>query len=304
MSDPTNKQRVVFLEGGEDVDPDEEYKKLVEEATIEECALQLPRGYISVSQIDTYRMCPLRYKYRYIDGLIRPPNVNLAEGKAVHHGVATGHLELLKSGKLPVDVLLDAHSDSWKRERGDIAWEDDDDNENTILKRDRQFLVDYHKKFIPQLETQLHEGRPAVEHRFWVTMGQARVPVLGFIDLVARNSTKPSKGAEGSGEIEVIDHKVVTKMKSQSDVDSSIQLSVYAGVMKVPRVRFQCFVKTKSPYIGAVAAVHGARHWRWAEFVVQQIAQCISAGVFPPGADGWHCSEKYCGYWDICRGKG
>jgi hypothetical protein len=202
-----------------------------------------------------------------------------------------------------VDILLDAHSDAWKREKANIDWKQEDEKERHILQRDRTCLETYHKAYVPNLAPEIHEGRPAVEHRFWVTMGKARVPVLGFIDLVARNTTKPKKGPEGSGELEVIDHKVTSRMKTQADVEGSIQLSVYAGVMKVNRVRYQCFVKTKSPYIGAVAAVHGAREWKWAEFVVQQIAQCISSGVFPPGADGWHCSEKYCGYWDICRGR-
>lgn len=304
-NDPTEK--IVFLEGSEDVDPDKEYRQLVEEASIEECALELPRGYLSVSQVNTYRRCPLQYYFRYIKNLIRAPSASQAEGNAIHKSVAVGHEEFVKSGKVPLDILLDAYNDFWKNIKKDIDWKAEEDvvSEDLIERRDHIFLSQYNDHFIPNLQPRIDDSGPCVERRFWVTVGQARVPVLGFIDLVAKNETRfmDKKSPDGSGEEEVIDHKVTTKSKTQSEVDNDLQLSVYSRVMGLSHVRFQCFVKTKKPQIKAVAARRSEHSWKWAEFVITQIAECISKGVFPPGADGWWCGPRWCGYYDMCRGR-
>jgi putative RecB family exonuclease len=301
-------EKVVFLEGGEDVDADKEYQQLVEEASIEECALELPRGYLSVSQVNTYRRCPLQYYFRYIKDLIRAPSAALAEGRALHEGVAIGHVESVKTDRVPLDIMLDAYNDCWKQVKKDIDWKAEEDvvSEDLIVRRDHIFLSQYNDKFIPNLKPRIDAaGRPHVEQRFWVTVGEARVPVLGFIDLVAKNETKftDKKSPDGSGEEEIIDHKVTTKVKTQDEVDNDFQLSVYSRVMGLTHVRFQCFVKTKTPQIKAVAARRNEQSWKWAEFIITQIAECISKGVFPPGADGWWCGPRWCGYYDMCRGR-
>ena len=295
------EEQSVFLEGGEEVDPDEEYQKLVEEASIEECVFSMPRGYLSVSQINTFRRCPRQYYFRYIKDLIRAPSATLVEGHAVHQSVAIGHLEALKHGKVPLDVMLDAHNDTWKKEARDIDWKNEinDESEEIILQRGRRFLEQYRTGYIPHLHPKVDQKGPFIERRFWVTVGDAKIPVLGYIDLVAKNE-RP----EGSKEEEVIDHKVVGRSKSQSDVDGDFQLTVYSHATKIPRVRFQCFVRTKEPKIKSVAAIRTPHEWEWTKMAVQEVAKCISAGIFPPGNDGWHCTPKWCGFWDLCKGKG
>lgn len=303
MSAPTSK--VVFLEGAEDVDVDSEYRQLVEEATIEECAIQLPRGYISVSQVNTYRRCPRQYYFRYIKDLIRAPSASQLEGSAVHQSVAAGHLAALKNGSAPMDLMLDVYQDYWKRNKNDINWKAEEDvvNEDLIVRRDHQFLTLYNNYFIPKLTPRVDATGAFVERRFWVTVGSQRIPLLGYIDLVAKNDTvfSDAKVPDGSGEEEVIDHKVVKQMKPQSDVDSDLQLTVYARVTGVSHVRFQCFVKNKIPKIKAVASQRNFLAWPWAEFVISEVAGCIAAGKFPPGADGWHCTPRFCGYYDDCH---
>ncbi len=134
---------------------------------------------------------------------------------------------------------------------------------------------------------------------FWVTLGEHNIPLLGFIDLVAENFADENC----TGDQEVIDHKVGGKAKTQDDIDNDMQLSIYSHATGVPRVRFRSFVKNKKPVIKTVSALRGIRAWKWAAHVVTEVANSISKGVFPPGSEGWHCTPKWCGYWDICRGK-
>jgi hypothetical protein len=306
MNDPTKKP-VVFLEGGEDVDVDAEYRRLVEKASLEECALELPRGYLSVSQVNTYRRCPLQYYFRYIKDLIRAPSASLVEGSAVHKGVAVGHEESVRTAEVPLNLMLDTYNDYWKRAKGDVDWKAEADvvSEELIVRRDHTFLTQYNQRFIPNLKPRVDEAGAFVERRFWVTAGDENIPVLGFIDLVATNQTTftDKKSPDGSGDEEVIDHKTAAKNKTQADVDNDLQLSVYSRVTGLTNVRFQCFVKTKTPKISAVASKRSPNSWKWADFVISEVAKSISTGNFPPGNDGWHCTPKFCGYWDMCRGR-
>lgn len=305
MSAPSDR-KIVFLEGGEDIDEEKEYQQLVEEATIEECALTLPRGYLSVSQVEMYRRCGLQYYYRYVKGQIIPPSVAQAEGQALHHGIAVGHTEALKNPKVPLDVMLDALNDRWKTIREDINWKvenEDGDSEDTILARGRKFLSGYGEDFLPYLKTRADRVGPFIERRFWVTVGKANIPVLGYIDLVAENFMPAGRKdlPEGTKEPEVIDHKTGSKAKSAFDVETDLQLTVYSAVTGVPRVRFNSFVKNKTPVIKTISALRAPKDWKWAQFVVQAVAESISKGIFIPGASGWWCSPKFCGYYDICH---
>ncbi len=167
MTLPPIPEKIVFLEGAEDRDPEKEYQKLLEEASIAECGLALPKGFLSVTQIDSYRRCPKSYYFRYIKGIIIPPNIALAEGRAVHSAVAVGHTEFAKSGIVPVDVMLDAHNQAWKSLKSEIDWKagnEDGDDEDVVLRRDRTFIELYHGAFIPKLKPVIgKDGAPFIE---------------------------------------------------------------------------------------------------------------------------------------------
>ena len=45
------------------------------------------REYISPSRLGCWLACPLRFKFRYVDGLRTPTTAALFIGKAVHHGL-------------------------------------------------------------------------------------------------------------------------------------------------------------------------------------------------------------------------
>lgn len=295
--------KVIFLEGADEAtfDPEKEVQRLIEEASLLECELRLPKGHLSVSQVEMYRRCPRQYYFRYIKDLIRPPSIALVEGKAVHAGLATGHIEAAKAfGQgINTDIMTDALQTAWNKEKVEIDWSDpaneEEDPEEMILRRGRRFLELYNAEVLPNLPTSVDEKGPMVERRFWVTVGQSKVPVLGYVDLVATNNLPG-----GSNEQEIVDHKVVGRAKSEDDVRSDMQLTVYASALSIPRVRFHSFVKNKTPTIKMVSAIRTAKDWRWTEAAVEAVAQAIHAGIFPPGASGWHCSKKFCGYWNEC----
>jgi len=276
--------------------PDEEYDDLVEKGKLPATTLDLPKTHISVTQVHLYQNCPKAYYWRYVKDLIVPPAARAIEGKAVHQSLEKGHRERMSSGKMaPLELLLEAHNDAWKDMKPEIETWDEDHDENSILKRARMFLTQYHTKHLPALKP------VGVEKRFWWTVGQRHIPVLGFIDLIL---DKPKEAAEDPGNCpEVVDYKVVARSKSQADIDSDLQLTTYSRATGIPQVRFDQFVKTTSPTVKILQSRRDVKSYRWAEAVFEGVAQAINAGIFPPCNTGsWICTEKWCGYWSRCRG--
>lgn len=283
------------------LDPHDELEYLVETGALPACDLPLPQGYLSVSQIGTYLRCARQYEFRYVNGIIIPPRARLAEGTAMHKALEAGHRERKASGTTaPLSMLLDAHNDAWKTAKADIeVWEEDDDKEEDILKRGRIFLSKYHKEYLPKIKP------VGIENRFWLSVGAAGVPILGYIDLIAEEEEahKKEHQTEVTGP-EIVDYKVVGKTKAQSEVDNDIQLTVYSGAVNTTKVRFDMFVKKKDPVIQTVRSLRTPSDWAWAAEVFEGIALAIARGVFPPCMPtNWACSEAWCGYYKKCRGK-
>lgn len=274
--------------------PDEEYDNLVDAGKLPPTDVVLPKTHLSVSQVHLYQSCPRAYSWRYVKDLILPPRARMVEGQAVHKSLEVAHRQRMSSGQLaPLDVLLDAHTDSWAQLKTDIE-EWDDDNEDKIVKRAHSFLTQYHMKHMYKL-------RPAsVEKRFWMTVGQQQIPLLGYIDLIAEEEVE---GVPNPANREIVDYKVVGRAKSQGDADMDLQLTVYSRATGLSHVRFDQFVKTVSPKIHVVRSRRDLKSHMWAQEIFEEVAKAISAGIFPPCDPGhWMCTENWCGFWKKCRG--
>lgn len=278
--------------------PDEEYDSLVDQGKLLDTKLTLPSGHISVSQVSTYMKCPKAYEFRYVKGIIAPPKAMMAEGKAMHRALEVGQQERLKSKQLtPLDILFDAHSDSWKYQRTDVEIWDEDSPEKVILKRSKIFLREYHKRFMP------YQKPLGVEKRLWISTSNLHIPILGYIDLIVEDTKPQSRHEPVMPQEQVVDYKVTSKSISQGETDSSLQLTTYAHATGLSTVGFDMFVKTKAPQVKTIKSTRSAKQWKWAERIFEEVGKAISAGVFPPGDPAsWACTEKWCGYWGRCRG--
>lgn len=291
------EERTVFIEGADSLEEDEEFQKLINQAALEESALQFPRGYISISQLNMFLRCGLQYKFRYVDALVSPPGVSLIEGSSMHRALEVGLREKKDTGKAaPVSVMTDAWRDEWIEQKKDVEeWGDDGEYKTAQLLENRglAWLQDYHANKMPNINP------IDVEQRFWTTIGKNNIPVLGYIDLIDQDKIDLVDGQT------VVDHKVVRSSKSQADADNDPQLTLYSMATQARRVRFDCFVKTKTPKIKSVSSTRTPHDYHWLARIFDKVAETISAGVFLPcDPTSWVCTRKFCGYYRMCRGKG
>src|SRR5574341_537499 len=68
---------------------------------------------LSASAINTYRICPRKYLYRYIQIIPEKPNIHLIGGKAVHQAIQ----EKIRSPPLSMGELFHA---AWENAKGDL----------------------------------------------------------------------------------------------------------------------------------------------------------------------------------------
>ena len=292
-----SEARTVFIEGVDSMEEEEEFQKLLDHAELEESALQFPRGYLSISQVNMYQRCGLQYQFRYVDDMVSPPGISLVEGSTIHKALEVGLREKMDTGKAgPVSVMKDVWTDTWKEKRKEVEdWgEDGEDKSRVIIEKRGLWLLDmYHKTKMPTINP------VEVEKRFWTSVGENNIPVLGYIDLIDQDNLDPIGGRA------VVDHKVVKSAKSQGDADNDPQLTLYAKVSNTNHVRFDCLCKTKTPKIVSVKSTRSNKEYLWLTKIFDKVAKAINAGIFlPADPTGWSCSAKWCGYYNMCRGKG
>jgi CRISPR/Cas system-associated exonuclease Cas4 (RecB family) len=267
--------------------------------------------HFSFSQMNMYLRCSMQYYFRYIKGLIIPPNINLSSGKAIHEALEYNSLYKMKHDEdMPIEDLLDVGSQSHDKYMGQV--EDANPKEVGQNKDENQSILTIYRR------TQAPAIRPlAVEYPFRVELPDDEsgpyTPVIGFIDSFSE-LPDPRPGPSGPRIIALEDYKRVSRKKNQAEVDLSPQLTLYdyvynlqtSSVTDVVGFRQLGFTKKEGPYSTPLYRQQQSlpvRENRWKRMLNQlkNVQQAIAKGVFVPVDDPRICS--WCGYKDICQNK-
>lgn len=250
---------------------------------------KLPRGTFSASQYGLYKKCPKAYEFSYVDGIKNPPSGIQLTGTTIHLGAETAHKHLMETQTPPtVEAVKAAMSDHFDVEQEAVAsWEEGLDAGKTKDKAMRGYET-YHAKALPTV-------RPmAAEQGFVKKIGV--VPMTGFIDLI--DAPKP-------GQLVVADLKHGSASWSQDDVNKDPQFTIYSIVTGIGQVRVDNLVfKKAGPDFSQKTAPRDAQAQRILVEDLEETVDLVKRGVFPKTSiDSWACSEKWCGYWTMCRGR-
>jgi DNA helicase-2/ATP-dependent DNA helicase PcrA len=167
--------------------------------------IQLP--FVSYSQLETFKQCPLKYKYRYILGIPTLPSHALNFGTTMHRTLRDYHREdLFKDSS--IKRLLEIYEGHFK--------ENSEGYESLRHKQmrfsDGQKILENYYKEAPQ-----RLGKPEfLEKKFTIKING--IPLIGSIDRL-------DKMADGS--FEVVDYKTGSDKKAKF-IDKDEQLTIYA----------------------------------------------------------------------------
>ena len=257
------------------------------------------RGYLSVSQIQMYQRCPRQYAFRYLEDIKIPPRGVMIQGKAYHEAVAANYQHRIENSvAMPLEQVVDIFSDTFEMQRSDktttdegdawefdqIDWGEDDPGE---LKDQGIVLTGLYVTKVADGVMPLR-----VEEREQIDIGG--VPFVLVKDLETAT--------------EVVDHKLKAKRFSQADLNNELQPLAYT-LRNDKTFAYHVALKQKTPAIetplqdGRLRISPTAKDYTWFYKIVADTWQAIQTGVFMVRPNGWHCSESFCGYWGLCRGK-
>lgn len=167
-----------------------------------------PITYLSYSQIDTFRFCPMHYKLRYLLGIPSPSNPALSFGVTIHQTLKDFADRLIRGEKVGEKELLEIYDKNWLREGYSRKA-----HEEQMKERGVEYLTSY-------LKSKLHATPLAVEQPFSFFVAPD-LKIGGKIDRI-------DKTADG---IEIIDYKTTDlsdkDLPKPSDLAKDLQLSIY-----------------------------------------------------------------------------
>jgi DNA helicase-2/ATP-dependent DNA helicase PcrA len=227
---------------------------------------------LSASDIDTYRTCPLKYKFARVFRIPQEPTLHQRFGILVHQVLERFHAR--DSSTLPELLgLLDA---GWRR--GGFG---DSEEERQLRGKASSALTRYHERF------QSEDTQPVwFERSFTFKLG--RHVLRGRVDRVDRLP---------GGEYELIDYKT-GRPKSADQLADDVQLSLYAvGAREAWRLDAsrQAYYYLLDDQKVAVGADDRAE---WVTEVASEVAEGIQSQGFEPTPSFGACS--ICDYRLVC----
>jgi putative RecB family exonuclease len=257
--------------------------------------------HVSYSQINTYLLCPLKYRFAYVEGR-EPERVSAALpfGASLHRALALFFREITtKQAKPPLEAIQEAFRALWNAAV----------NEGTTLvfkeKETADGLKDMGAKMLgvvynavnPDIEVLAVEEPLHAE--LTTESGNVLEPrLVGVVDLILR---------EPDGSYTVVDHKTAARRYSDNRVENDLQMAAYGYVIErggfLPEgarvgYRYDVLLKTKQPERVEYPAILDGSDIRRFGKVARTVLAGINADVFYPNP-GWTCGD--CGFLGACR---
>jgi putative RecB family exonuclease len=252
------------------------------------------RDYVSWSALSTFRTCPLKYKFRYVDGLPEESiSATLIFGSGIHTAVEQ-HFQAQLSGdpKPDLDALLFAYRSAWLPHDPDAIQFGSTETRVSLDALAARMLT----AFLSSPAASVQGRVLGVEEEIGGMLVEGVPDLYGRMDLLT----------EDSDSLTVTDIKTSRgKWSAEQVEDSSEQLLLYSHLAseispgKKLVTRFLVLTKTKEPVVEEhVREVEPATVKRTLAGV-ERVWRAIESGVFYPAPSTMNCSG--CGYRAACR---
>ncbi len=246
---------------------------------------------ISLSRVQTYLLCPLKYRFQYIDKIPRPWRASaLAFGTSVHAAIEWFHRERIAGRTPDAEAAQSIFTADWYAQ-----------NLEPLVFKEKETaegLADMGRKML-QMYVQQALGEPAplaVEESFEVDLAD---PITGeLFDLTLRGRIDLLEEGET-----LVDIKTAGRSFESRGLERHLQLSTYALVFllrnsRIPRLRLDVLLKTKTPRFDRMKTARTVEDLAWTAHLIRRVAGSIASGHFHPNPS-WICGE--CEYFAHCQ---
>mgnify|MGYP001572815882 CR=1 FL=1 len=240
--------------------------------------------------------CPAQVYFRYELDLKVPPSGAAHRGTSYHRALAENFRQKETTREnLSVSNVRDAFHTAWEegvRSSMGVDFKDDDPG---ILKDGGYAAIE---AYMRERAGKVQPIKGGTEREFECLI--AGIPFAGTIDRIDERKL-------------IIDDKTSSKKWSARQPFEEPQSYIYP-------LAWQQIVGERPPMIYDVATIYDRKDgivakteviestladedYRWfTEKALPKTYEQIISGLFPPNPAGWHCSERWCGYYKYCRG--
>jgi len=262
----------------------------------------LPRGYLSVSQVEQYMKCGEAYYRRYVKEEKIPSSTFSAQGRSVHKAAEVLHLSIMNGHPVTQEQMVQVYSDQHDTEMVDAVNIGDEEDPGKLKDVGVALTRKYHTAAlggaVDDVTGEVCVGiQPIAAERIIRAVltpeNSDPIPFMGVIDVEERDA--------------IVDLKTKRKAASQGEADNSLQLSLYAHITGKPVVRLDQLIKptkTQPVRFTRTQSLRTKSETLHAVDIVAEVAADVSAGRFrKTNPNNWWCTERWCPYWKDCRGK-
>jgi len=245
---------------------------------------------LSVSRVQAYLGCPLKYRLQYVDR-IPPPwrAAALAFGSSVHAAVEWFHRERLAGRTPDPEAVVKIFDADWFAANLEPIVFSEKDSKESLREKGREMT---------RLYVAESNGKPPkfVEQRFEIELADPVTDEIldtklrGMIDLIEEDDV-------------LVELKTAARTLENGGLDRHLQLSTYALVHllaygRIPTLRLDMLLKTKTPRLERHSTTRTIGDLSWTARLIDGVGQAINRGCFFPNPS-WRCGE--CEYFAHCQ---
>jgi putative RecB family exonuclease len=252
------------------------------------------RDYLSYSQLNTYRSCPLRYYFRYIEQIPeRTVSSALVFGTAIHAALEYWFEEQLAGNSRPdFDLLLAAYQQEWQqRDLGGIEF-GKKENLDSLTQLAERVLKTFIESEFATVEGQIL----GVEEELRDSIIDGCPDLLARLDLIV----------ETDEAVVITDFKTSRSRWNQQQAEQAgEQLLLYSELVKelVPgkplQLEFLVITKTKQPNLERYSVPVSQSRIDRVRTMVERVWDGINSGLFYPAPSPMSCGS--CPFQEPCR---
>lgn len=180
----------------------------------------------SYTQLETFKLCPLQYKYYYILKIPTPPQANVSFGESIHKTLYIFYQKFMKNKKLDKETLLKILEEQW------LPFGFNSKAHQLKMKNEAKLILsNFFDKF--------HNPKKEIlflEKKFKIKINP-QINIIGKIDRIDKIE---------NNKIEIIDYKT-GKIPSEKEIENDLQLPIYALAIKkniLPQIRLNQIILT------------------------------------------------------------
>ena len=184
-----------------------EWSEKKQEKPEEKAKVSNPITYLSYSQIQTFEICPLHYKLKYIFKIPTPQSPSQSFGTSVHSALRDSYQFLSRKTQINPSEIVDILKNDWINEGYHSK-----EHEKEAFEKAKKIVLGYLKDNFDKKNLPLALELP---FNFFVK----DIKIGGRIDRIDNL---------GNGKIEIIDYKTGNNVPSEKDLKEDKQLTLYA----------------------------------------------------------------------------